>query len=102
MKNFFSRHRNSMRLQHMDLLNLKGTDEQYRREIFNQFSTMGDSLEKKSDEEKTLVLNLCELFSEMDFNGDRLIEWEDFTSYLIEAATEQNMNLDRIKEVYIY
>jgi hypothetical protein len=35
----------------------------------------------------------------MDFDGDKFIEWEDFTSYLIETASDQHFTLTTIKDV---
>ncbi|KAL0488867.1 hypothetical protein AKO1_013558 [Acrasis kona] len=34
----------------------------------------------------------------MDFDGDKYIEWEDFTSYLIETATDQSFTIASIKD----
>ena len=73
--------------------------EQHKADILNQFNLSGQE-DKNADDEKALVLNLCELFSEIDFHGERCIGWEDFASYLIEAATDQHLRLqDKIKEV---
>ena len=50
--------------------------------------------------ESELVANLVELFREVDVNGDGVMEWEEFTRFIVEKAAlfkEQN-SLDRIPE----
>ena len=74
--------------------------EQSKNELLSQFNIDGTADDAHTEDEKTLILNLCELFSEIDFNGERFITWEDFTTYLIDTATDQHSRLqDRIKEV---
>ena len=34
----------------------------------------------------TLVCNLCELFDQIDVNGDGTLEWEEFTGFCVEAG----------------
>eukprot|EP01028_Stygiella_incarcerata_P005929 TRINITY_DN2443_c0_g2_i3.p1 TRINITY_DN2443_c0_g2~~TRINITY_DN2443_c0_g2_i3.p1 ORF type:complete len:1053 (+),score=260.96 TRINITY_DN2443_c0_g2_i3:311-3160(+) len=48
--------------------------------------------------EAQIVSDLCELFSEIDFNGDGSVEWDEFTTFLIESAKVQHFSVNRIKE----
>ena len=36
--------------------------------------------------ERALVANLDDLFREIDINGDGDMEWEEFTSFIVEKA----------------
>ena len=36
--------------------------------------------------EMQLVANLCELFKEIDVNGDAMMEWDEFTSFIVDKA----------------
>ena len=36
--------------------------------------------------EGDLIWNLCELFNEIDVNGDQMMEWDEFTGYIVEKA----------------
>uniref|UniRef100_K3XC49 EF-hand domain-containing protein n=1 Tax=Globisporangium ultimum (strain ATCC 200006 / CBS 805.95 / DAOM BR144) TaxID=431595 RepID=K3XC49_GLOUD len=36
--------------------------------------------------EHQLVANLCELFAQIDINGDGSMEWEEFTSFIVETG----------------
>ena len=48
----------------------------------------------------TFTKELCELFAQIDINGDGTMEWEEFTSYCVEAgivATRQIMEPLRYK-----
>jgi hypothetical protein len=52
-----------------------------------------------SDEE--LISNLCELFSQVDVNGDGELEWEEFSSFVLEMGMNKigaSGNTDSIKE----
>ena len=40
------------------------------------------------DEKYDLVHGLCNLFSEIDINGDRKMEWREFTQYVIDAVMQ--------------
>mmetsp|Transcript_32203 Transcript_32203/g.102435 ORF Transcript_32203/g.102435 Transcript_32203/m.102435 type:complete len:1151 (-) Transcript_32203:159-3611(-) len=35
--------------------------------------------------EDQLIVNLCELFAQIDVNGDGTMEWEEFTSFILES-----------------
>lgn len=36
--------------------------------------------------ESQLVANLCELFAQIDINGDGSMEWEEFTSFIVDTG----------------
>lgn len=36
--------------------------------------------------EQQLVANLCELFAQIDINGDGSMEWEEFTSFIVDTG----------------
>eukprot|EP00826_Nyctotherus_ovalis_P044173 TRINITY_DN4756_c0_g1_i6.p1 TRINITY_DN4756_c0_g1~~TRINITY_DN4756_c0_g1_i6.p1 ORF type:complete len:525 (-),score=156.78 TRINITY_DN4756_c0_g1_i6:79-1653(-) len=42
----------------------------------------------KPEEKYDLVHGLCKLFSEIDINGDRKMEWREFAQYVIDAVME--------------
>ena len=60
---------------------------------------MRDHLKVGNRKDAQVIADLCELFSEIDFNGDGTVQWEEFTSFLIESAKVQHFTLNRIKEV---
>ena len=39
-----------------------------------------------SIDDTSLVANLCELFAQIDVNGDGTMEWEEFTSFIVETG----------------
>lgn len=41
--------------------------------------------------EEELVQVLCLLFNEMDVNGDNFIQWEEFTSYIVESTMSDDV-----------
>lgn len=43
-------------------------------------------------EECDLVHGLCALFSEIDINGNGFMEWDEFTSFLIEAVDQKQLH----------
>ncbi len=45
-----------------------------------------ESSRLKSLTEKQLVANLCELFAQIDINGDGSMEWEEFTSFIVDTG----------------
>jgi len=48
-------------------------------------------MRKKSD----LVVDLCELFAQIDFNGDGTVEWPEFTSFCVEAGMVASQNVTK-------
>ena len=40
----------------------------------------------KGVDETQLVCNLCELFAQIDINGDGTMEWDEFTSFIVEMG----------------
>lgn len=36
--------------------------------------------------ERQLIANLCELFAQIDINGDGSMEWEEFTSFIVDTG----------------
>ena len=61
--------------------------------------TYTEYFQNSSEDERNLVLNLCELFNEIDFAGEKYITWDDFMSYLLDAVSDQTTKEDQIKEV---
>lgn len=43
-------------------------------------------------EEKAMVANLCDLFAQIDVNGDGSMEWTEFTSFIVESGIAQKDN----------
>ena len=41
-----------------------------------------------------LIHGLCKLFSEIDINGDKKMEWREFTQYIIDAVMQDNIKED--------
>lgn len=64
--------------------------------------TYTEYFQNSSEDERNLVLNLCELFNEIDFAGEKYITWDDFMSYLLDAVSDQTTKEDQIKEVRIF
>ena len=60
--------------------------------------TYTEYFQNSSEDERNLVLNLCELFNEIDFTGEKYITWDDFMSYLLDAVSDQSSKEDQIKE----
>ncbi|KAG2378384.1 hypothetical protein C9374_008527 [Naegleria lovaniensis] len=60
--------------------------------------TYTEYFQNSSEDERNLVLNLCELFNEIDFAGEKYITWDDFMSYLLDAVSDQTTKEDQIKE----
>ena len=48
--------------------------------------TFLEFLTPDQDDRKHLVTDLVELFHQIDINGDGTVEWEEFTSYCVEAG----------------
>src|SRR3546814_18474982 len=50
---------------------------------------MLEIISSDDDDEATVmqtVADLCELFAQIDVNGDGTMEWEEFTGFLVEQA----------------
>ena len=43
-----------------------------------------------SNRDIKLIRSLANLFEEIDLNGNGVLEWEEFTNYIIEKATVLN------------
>lgn len=55
--------------------------------------------EEDPAEELKLVSNLCELFDQIDVNGDGTMEWEEFTSYIVDSSQDRHhFRVDNIKK----
>ena len=52
--------------------------------------------------EKKLIRVLVMLFEEIDLNGNRLLEWDEFTNYIIEKATVLNSMKIKEEEIKTY
>ncbi|KAG7389280.1 hypothetical protein PHYBOEH_007545 [Phytophthora boehmeriae] len=51
--------------------------------------------------ESQLVANLCELFAQIDINGDGSMEWEEFTSFIVDTGlTVKNHQPNSIQEYH--
>ena len=55
-------------------------------------NAMYDAVDKKDEEDEEistfdLVSNLRELFDEIDINGDKKVEWDEFTAFIVEKAS---------------
>jgi WD40 repeat protein len=57
-----------------------------RLERDKDLTTKGPPPKGGEVDESTLVANLCELFKEIDINGDGNMEWEEFTGFVVEKA----------------
>ncbi len=58
-------------------------------------NAMYDAVNKKDEEDEEistfdLVSNLRELFDEIDINGDKYVEWDEFTAFIVEKASLTN------------
>lgn len=54
---------------------------------FVQATSQSDEHSRLRDlSEQQLVANLCELFAQIDINGDGSMEWEEFTSFIVETG----------------
>ncbi|KAG1709582.1 hypothetical protein DVH05_020232 [Phytophthora capsici] len=54
---------------------------------FVQSSAQTDENSRLHDlSESQLVANLCELFAQIDINGDGSMEWEEFTSFIVDTG----------------
>ena len=42
----------------------------------------------RPEEKYDLVHGLCKLFAEIDINGDKHMEWTEFTQYIIDAVMQ--------------
>jgi len=47
---------------------------------------------KSSVDQVKLVSNLCELFAQIDVNGDGSMEWDEFTSYIVDTGNVAREN----------
>ncbi|KUF87556.1 hypothetical protein AM588_10001531 [Phytophthora nicotianae] len=51
--------------------------------------------------ESQLVANLCELFAQIDINGDGSMEWEEFTSFIVDTGlTVKNHQPNSIQQYH--
>jgi len=48
----------------------------------------------QESEKLDLVHGLCKLFSEIDINGDKKMEWREFTQYVIDAVMQDEVKAD--------
>ena len=49
-----------------------------------------------------LIRCLCILFQEIDLNGNGILEWDEFTNYIIEKATVLNNIKTKADEIKQY
>ena len=76
-------------------------DKEKLEALEEQFEAHPDGLEHKAfvwlmksaincdpSEKYELVQGLCKLFSEIDINGDRKMQWSEFVQYVIDAVME--------------
>ncbi|GLE04976.1 hypothetical protein PINS_up013960 [Pythium insidiosum] len=51
--------------------------------------------------ERQLIANLCELFAQIDINGDGSMEWEEFTSFIVDTGlTVKSHQLNSIQHYH--
>ena len=50
-------------------------------------------------EKLDLVHGLCKLFAEIDINGDKKMEWREFTQYVIDAVMQDSVKVDNRGEL---
>ena len=50
------------------------------------------------DDKINLVYGLYKLFSEIDFNGDGSMQWEEFTQFIIDSVMGENKTKDNEDE----
>ncbi|KAF4315374.1 hypothetical protein G195_011102 [Phytophthora kernoviae 00238/432] len=69
---------------------------------FVQSSAQTDENSRLHDlSESQLVANLCELFAQIDINGDGSMEWEEFTSFIVDTGlTVKNHQPNSIQEYH--
>ncbi len=50
------------------------------------------------EEKYDLVHGLCQLFAEIDINGDKHMEWTEFTQYIIDAVMQNPTKLSQSRK----
>jgi hypothetical protein len=55
-----------------------------------------------SNRDIKLIRSLANLFEEIDLNGNGVLEWEEFTNYIIEKATVLNNIKTKQDEIKMY
>ncbi|CCI44278.1 unnamed protein product [Albugo candida] len=51
--------------------------------------------------EPELIANLCDLFAQIDINGDGTLEWKEFTSFIVETGlVSKNQQFDSLHHYY--
>ena len=55
-----------------------------------------------TNREIKLIRSLANLFEEIDLNGNGVLEWEEFTNYIIEKATVLNNIKTKQDEIKVY
>ena len=55
-------------------------------------------LEFKEDEKFEIVQGLAQLFSEVDINDDKHMEWSEFTQYIIDSVMMRKAGRDGPKK----
>lgn len=51
--------------------------------------------------EPELIANLCDLFAQIDINGDGTLEWKEFTSFIVETGLmSKNQQFDSLHHYY--
>ena len=55
-----------------------------------------------SNRDIKLIRSLANLFDEIDLNGNGVLEWEEFTNYIIEKATVLNNIKTKQDEIKLY
>jgi len=51
-------------------------------------------MDYKESDKLDLIHGLCKLFSEIDINDDKTMEWREFTQYVIDAVMQDNIKAD--------
>lgn len=70
-------------------------------EVIRTADETDENLRLKLLDPPELIANLCELFAQIDINGDGTMEWEEFTSFIVETGLmARNQQKEMIHHYY--
>lgn len=69
-----------------------------KKKIKDNLDTL-NSLNSEPPEDDSLILNIIELFKQIDVNDDGSLEWEEFSNHIIESGMSKRESkfVDQIK-----
>lgn len=72
-----------------------------KKKIKDNLDTL-NSLNSEPPEDDSLILNIIELFKQIDVNDDGSLEWEEFSNHIIESGMSKRESkfVDQIKNYY--